>query len=50
MEKEIREIYEILLTLDADSQMKVISECASRIGTIEWQEGVKELIKRIENL
>ena len=49
MENEVKKIQEILSSLDENTQMKVIIECASKIGTTEWQEAVKELIKRIEN-
>jgi tryptophanyl-tRNA synthetase len=50
MEKEVEKINEILSILDKDTQMKVIAECASRIGTTEWKEAVKDLIKRMANL
>lgn len=50
MKEKIEKINEILSELDENDQMKVIAECASKIGTTEWQEAIKELIKRMENL
>lgn len=50
MENEVQKIEEILSQLDKDTQMKVLAECASKVGTTEWQEAIKELIKRMENI
>ena len=50
MKAPIEKIQEILLKLDENDQMKVISECASKIGTEKWKEEVKELIRRMEEL
>lgn len=49
MEEKVEKINEILSQLDENTQLEVIAECASKVGTTEWQEAVKELIKRIEN-
>ena len=50
MEKEVEKINEILSILDKDTQMKVIAECASRIGTTEWQIAIHDLNKRMDDL
>jgi hypothetical protein len=50
MEKVVKEIQTILSALDKKTQMNVIKECASTIGTPEWQEAVKELIRRMDEL
>lgn len=50
MKNEVQKIQEILSQFDENTQMKVIAECASKVGTIEWQEAIKDLIKRMGNL
>lgn len=50
MEESVKKITDILSELDKKTQMKTIVECVSKIGTLEWQEAIKELIKKIENL
>lgn len=48
MENQKKEIQSILSKLDENTQMKVILECASKIGTKEWQEAIDDLMKRME--
>lgn len=50
MKKEVEKINEILSMLDKDTQMKVILECASKIGTTEWQIAIHDLNKRMDDL
>jgi len=48
MNTEIEKIMGILSEYDSEEQMKIITECVSEIGTKEWQEKIKDLMKRIE--
>ena len=50
MEEEVKRILEIINNSDSEKRMLIITECVSQIGTIEWQNNIKDLIKRIENL
>ena len=50
MEKKINEILEIIKNEDVKTQQKLLMECASKIGTKEWQDSVNDLWKRIEKL
>lgn len=50
MKTAVERIQEILLELNENQQMNVISECASKIGTEKWKEEVKELIRRMKEL
>ncbi|WP_162304619.1 hypothetical protein [Maribellus luteus] len=50
MEDKIKQILEIVDELDESKKQTILLECASRIGTPEWAEAVKDLIRRMENL
>lgn len=50
METKIQKIMNILSEYDSETQMKIITECVSEIGTKEWQEKINDLIKRIEKI
>ncbi len=47
MEKQTKEIENILSKIDENTQIKVILECASKIGTKEWKEDIDNLMKRM---
>jgi hypothetical protein len=47
MENKTKEIQSILSGLDKNEQMKVIIECASKVGTQEWKEAIDDLMKRM---
>lgn len=47
MKEKIEKINEILSELDENDQMKVIAECASKVGTTEWQENINDLMRRM---
>lgn len=47
MENEIEKIQYILKNIDEETQKKILLECAQKLGTNEWQEAVKELMRRM---
>jgi hypothetical protein len=47
MEKQINEIQRILSVLDEKVQIKVLIECASKIGTKEWKDAIEDLMNRM---
>ncbi len=47
MENQTKQIENILSKLDENTQIKVLLECASKIGTKEWQEAIDDLMKRM---
>jgi len=47
MTNKTKEIQSILSKLDENEQMKVILECASKVGTTEWKEAIDDLMKRM---
>ena len=50
MENEKKKIIEILSGIEDKIQMEIIMEYASKLGSIEWQKAVKDLIKRMDEL
>ncbi len=50
MEKEVQSVLEILENFNNEKKMAIITQCVSKIGTSEWQDKIRDLIQRIENL
>jgi hypothetical protein len=50
MEKEIEKIMAILVGKDEPTKKKLLLECAVRLGSKEWEEAVRDLWKRMEEL
>lgn len=48
--KEITKIMGILAGNDEANQKKILLECATRIGSNEWKEAIKDLWERMEKL
>lgn len=47
MENIIKEIQGLLRNQEAEKQKRILMECASRLGTEEWQKAVKDLMERM---
>lgn len=50
MEKKVNEILELLKENDDNSKREILLECASKIGSKEWADAVKDLWKRMEEI
>ncbi len=50
MEDKVNEILELLKENDETSKKKILLECASKIGSKEWEKAVKDLWRRMEEL
>tara|TARA_R100001377_G_scaffold79737_1_gene58159 strand:- start:3 stop:158 length:156 start_codon:yes stop_codon:yes gene_type:complete len=50
MKEEVNKILEIIKNNDVKVQQTILLECASRIGSKEWQEDIKKLIKRMDKI
>jgi len=47
---EQAQILKILESKKEEEQKEILLECLSKIGTEEWQEDVKEWIKRLDKI
>ena len=50
MNHDMEKILKILQNYDEETQKKLLLETAATIGSTEWQQAVKDLIARMENL
>jgi len=50
MNDDMQKILEILKNHDEERQKKLLLETAATIGSTEWQQAVKDLIARMDNL
>jgi len=50
MDNKVNEILELLKENDDNSKRQILLECASKIGSTEWAEAVKDLIKRMAEI
>lgn len=50
MDEKINEIITILAEFKELERMQILVECASRIGSDEWAQEIRELIERMEKL
>ncbi|MEA9411904.1 hypothetical protein [Flavobacterium sp. PL02] len=50
MEEKVNKILELLKENDENSKKEILLECATKIGSTEWIEAVKDLWKRMESL
>lgn len=48
--EEVTKIMGILAGNDKANQKKILLECATRIGSTEWEEAIKDLWERMEKL
>jgi len=47
MNESVKKILEILSEYEGKKQQEVFVECASKIGTKEWQDAIEDLMKRL---
>lgn len=50
MENKVNEILNILKYNDETSKKTILLECAAKIGSKEWEDAVRDLMKRMEEL
>lgn len=50
MKDQSKKIIEILKECDENTQKEILLECATSIGSEEWQEKIKDLWGRMESL
>lgn len=47
MEEKVNEILELLKDNDDDTKREILLECTSKIGSQEWAEAVRDLMRRM---